>query len=432
LNEPTDSREEVWLAALESALSQRAQAERVVGERMSRLSEAEHLAARQAETLAEIESSFSWRITAPLRWAKGWWLRRRGPANQPKHGPPGEQASTGLIPRSIRARGLDDRPWRREPTLPFEAADVVSMITPAERALLHWLARHYYSGDGAIVDAGCYLGGSTLALATGLDRRDTPVDGAPIYSYDLFRIDEGMTPDLFAAEGLVIGDSFRPIFERNLGSYGRFCNVVEGDIVQRGWVGDGPIEIAFIDILKCWRISQGVVEKFFPHFIPGRTILVQQDFVHEICPWIHITMAYLEPYFELLDAFDFGSAVYLLREPLPDEVLRVNIAEDLSANEKLALMDRAIEPFSGEMRGILECAKASLLYFLLGLEGMDAQLRYVEERYRASPIVAQCARRTSVVWRAVAAGGPQWSGTFHVPDSADANEASAALERQRR
>src|SRR4051812_25295238 len=37
-----------------------------------------------------------------------------------------------------------------------------------ERNLLHWLTSRYYSGFGAIVDVGCFVGDSTAVLAAGL------------------------------------------------------------------------------------------------------------------------------------------------------------------------------------------------------------------------------------------------------------------------
>jgi hypothetical protein len=287
-------------------------------------------------------------------------------------------------PLSARGPTLRDRPWRRADGAPQGALEVTSMMTLPEKKLLYWLARHAYTGEGAILDAGCYLGGSTRALAAGLDERADLAGAKPIYSYDLFEVRDPASQAFVKEEGLEPGDSFRPLFERNVGSLLRYCNVVEGDLQDHGWVDGGPIEIAFLDILKSWDLNDLAVRTFFNSFIPGRTILVQQDFVHEYTPWVHVTMGYLDSYFELLDVFDFGSAVYLLREPIPPGALGVSIQADLSAGEKIRFMDRAIEPVSGEMRGILEGAKAFLLGQLAGPAGMIAHLHYIEARYADS------------------------------------------------
>ena len=58
------------------------------------------------------------------------------------------------------------RPWRDEsiaPRVPW----VPTMISNAERSLLYLLARDFAGGDAAIVDAGCFLGGSTVELLPG-------------------------------------------------------------------------------------------------------------------------------------------------------------------------------------------------------------------------------------------------------------------------
>jgi hypothetical protein len=258
------------------------------------------------------------------------------------------------------------------------------MMSVPEKKLLYWLARHEYTGEGAILDAGCYLGGSTRALAAGLDERADLAGTKPIYSYDLFEVTDRASAEHLREERLGPGDSFRPVFERNLGPLLRYCNVVEGDLLDKGWVGDAPIEIAFLDILKSWELNDLALRGFFPAFIPGRTVLIQQDFAHEYCPWVHVTMGYLDSYFELLDVFDWGSAVYVLREPIPSEALDISIKDDLSPGEKIRFMDRAIAPVSGDMRGIVEGAKAFLLGQLAGPAAMIAHLDYIEARYADS------------------------------------------------
>jgi hypothetical protein len=263
------------------------------------------------------------------------------------------------------------------------------MITAEEKRLLYWLAREHYRGEGAIVDAGSYLGASTVALAAGLRDRDEPVDGAPIAAYELFEINAPMLAWLPEDPDFEPGGSFRPRFERNVAGYERWIDLVAGDILEHPWEG-GPIEILFVDIAKGWQLNDFVVASFFGSLIPGHSILVQQDYVGEHHPWIHITMARLAGHFELLDMFEVGSAVYRLREPIPAELLAESTAL-MPADEKLAWMDRALASLDGERRGIVECAKASLIAYVAGAEAAAPQLRFVRQRYAGSERVLAAA-----------------------------------------
>src|ERR1700681_3459849 len=87
---------------------------------------------------------------------------------------------------------LKKRSWRDRP-LP-EACDAVqTMLIPDELRLLDFLTETYYWQRGAVVDAGCFLGGSTLALADGLRKnlaRRRVRESKLIHSYDLFAIED--------------------------------------------------------------------------------------------------------------------------------------------------------------------------------------------------------------------------------------------------
>src|SRR5262245_40948254 len=68
---------------------------------------------------------------------------------------------------------LTGQPWRKHVASCGDKAPV-TMLRPDEINLLHWLAATFYQGNGAIVDAGCFLGGSTYALASGLAQNRSP------------------------------------------------------------------------------------------------------------------------------------------------------------------------------------------------------------------------------------------------------------------
>jgi hypothetical protein len=259
--------------------------------------------------------------------------------------------------------------------------NAMTMLSTAERALLYWLARDYYIGAGEIVDGGCFVGGSTLSLAHGLIDGDHVGERPRIHVYDLFASDPYMVEYYFKPLGITCtsGESFRPIFDANTRAVTSLLQVNQGDICRISWTG-APIEILFIDISKHWSINDVLLTDFFPCLMPGRSVVIQQDFVFEWCPWLAVTMEYLADYFEYVAFVEYNSTVYLHTRPIPSEVLQVKLW-NLPLQRKIELMDRAIGRFSGYVRGMLECAKAALL-----LEGGQARkaielLDHVRERY---------------------------------------------------
>src|SRR5206468_11051967 len=72
---------------------------------------------------------------------------------------------TRLLPGPRRGLGwLRRAPWVGAP-LPGEVAAAPTMLSIEEKQLLYVLARDYIRGEGAVVGAGCFLGGPTIALA---------------------------------------------------------------------------------------------------------------------------------------------------------------------------------------------------------------------------------------------------------------------------
>ncbi|MEA2298791.1 MAG: hypothetical protein QOF77_1727 [Solirubrobacteraceae bacterium] len=234
------------------------------------------------------------------------------------------------------------------------------MLSLEERRLLYVLARDYVHGDGAIIDAGCFLGGSTIALAGGLAENPRAERCPPIHTYDLFALDASYKhsyPGL--VDGIEVGESMRPRFEALLGPLLARVEVHEGDICGERWSGD-PVEVLFIDICKSWAINDHVVGQFFPALLPGRGVIVQQDLIHEWLPYLTMTMGLFRDSFELIDAVPWCSAVYLCTRAIPAAEIPPSL-DALPAAEKVALFDRGSEPFTGEYRAVIECSRAMLL-----------------------------------------------------------------------
>jgi hypothetical protein len=298
------------------------------------------------------------------------------------------------MPRVLSSNLAAQRPWRGV-TAPPEVAAVPSMLSAEERALLYWLARDYWSGVGRIIDAGCFLGGSTVALATGLrDHRDTTLK-QPIVVFDRFVVEQYALDGGFFADApeLQAGDDFRPLFERYLAGLEELLDVRAGDILQQAWGGE-PIEILFLDVLKTWELNDAIVREFWPALIPEQAIVVQQDYQYSCVPWLAITMEQLGECFERLDELPWSTVVYRLLRPLPD-LRTIPLSRDLPPERQLALMDRAVaRETTPTGEAMLRLSRALLLYLLERSPAAHAELTAVRRTYGDDGGVAQAADRT--------------------------------------
>src|SRR5262249_7993152 len=151
-----------------------------------------------------------------------------------------------------------------------DTCPVKTMLLEDERKLLFYLASEYCRGRGCIVDAGCFLGGSTTALALGLRARQPTSDSGPpatIHSYDLFP-GEAWTIGMFLPSNFLPGQSFQDLFRENIRDVADLVEIHAGDITSQPWTG-GAIELLFVDCAKHWQVSDFITAQLFPSLIPG-------------------------------------------------------------------------------------------------------------------------------------------------------------------
>jgi hypothetical protein len=279
------------------------------------------------------------------------------------------------------------QPWHHLAPAPG-VVGVPSMLSKLERRLLYALARDYADGDAAIVDAGCLLGGSTAALLAGLRDRPEPWNGPPVASYDLFVYEPYM--DKFFADDPTIryGDSFRDRFDANVAGFDVPHVVYEGDITEFGWSGE-PIDVLFLDVLKSWELNDAVLRDFFPSLIPGRSVIVHQDYGWGSHPWIPITVELMRDSLVLVDVMEWGSHVFFLERELPSELL-ANGVSGLDLDTRFELMDRAVARSDGWARGMVEIARTTLVYQRDGRKAALADLDSIADRYAEYGFVLTC------------------------------------------
>jgi hypothetical protein len=271
-------------------------------------------------------------------------------------------------------------PWR-DAELPPDAVGIPTMLSKLERKLLYTLARDYASGDGAIVDAGCFLGGSTAALLAGVRDRAEPWTGPPVESYDLFQVEAYTVPKFFADDPRIeVGDSFRDRFDANVAKFDVPHVVHEGDIVEIGWSG-GPIDVLFLDVLKTWEVNDAVLRDFFPFLRPGRSVIVHQDYGSGWLPWIPISVELMGDSLRLIDGMEWGSHVFYVAEEIPPRMLETGVAR-LDLDEKFTLVERAVERSDGWVRGMMEIARTELVYERHGADAALQDLDRIASVYR--------------------------------------------------
>jgi hypothetical protein len=108
-----------------------------------------------------------------------------------------------------------------------------------------------------------------------------------------------------------------------------------------------------------------VTRELFPHLIPGRSIVVQQDYLYgSWTAWLHITMELYDEYFEYVCDTGLNSVAFRYVKPMPPGTLRRRTVESLSREERVVLMDRAAERWPPAQRDLVKQAKRQFLEML--------------------------------------------------------------------
>lgn len=132
-----------------------------------------------------------------------------------------------------------------------------------------------------------------------------------------------------------------------------------GDLLSMRWNGR-PAELLFIDVAKSWDLNGWVLRHWFPALLPGKSVIVQQDYVyfhHFHQYWIALTMSWLRDYFERGEEVFGASVVFQSSAPIPAEKLNVDLAK-LPLVKKVELIEQAITDSSPSAREVIKCGLA--------------------------------------------------------------------------
>ena len=132
-----------------------------------------------------------------------------------------------------------------------------------------------------------------------------------------------------------------------------------------------------------------MLREFFPALVPGRSVIVHQDYGWGDTPWIPITVELLRESLVLVDWMEWGSHVFFVEQELPVDVLESGVA-DLDLDTKLELVDRAVARAEGWVQGMLEVSRTLLVAERDGPRAALAELALVRERHPGHPFVLSC------------------------------------------
>lgn len=205
-------------------------------------------------------------------------------------------SSRKLIKQSIRTiPGVQNLLNRWLPA--FVKPGSLGLTTAPERQYYFHIAANRVDGRGAVIDLGSWLGSTTAWLAQGLAANSSEaVRHTTIEAYDLFTWSSDY--DAFSPRGFRFshGESFLPLFRANVRPWLKQIRIHEGDLAQVTW--KGPVELILNDAAKSWRLAERIWLQFVTQLVEGG-FLIEQDFKHHYCPWLHLVHFRFRQHFTL-------------------------------------------------------------------------------------------------------------------------------------
>jgi hypothetical protein len=212
--------------------------------------------------------------------------------------------------------------WAVKEVSPFQ--NLVGMVDIPIREYCFEFGKNGYSGQGALIDLGSWLGSSIIPLIKGLNK-NLCIDKsfAKVHAYDAFVWYENMNQSAHTSippylHSYKVGDDFSAGFIEQLGNLNTQVHIHKGNLEDAFW-NKQPIEYLFIDAMKDWEVAVHVVYTFFPFLIPGKGIIIHEDFCHHYTSWIHLIQFRLKDYFQPIENLQNSTGVgFKLVKPLPD------------------------------------------------------------------------------------------------------------------
>ncbi|MEQ8964373.1 MAG: class I SAM-dependent methyltransferase [Azospirillaceae bacterium] len=189
---------------------------------------------------------------------------------------------------------------------------IPGMTTANEGRFLYRLTNRQYTGRGAIVEIGTWLGRSSAHLAAGL--RDSGLPGV-VRCYDHFQWAGGA--NWHAKSGIMRepGSDFMPDFLAHTAPFADRIDAKRSTVTKLEF-DPGPIELLVVDAPKRTKDVAALLAKLSPHVMPGVTVMAWQDFMHSASFEIPACLSSLTDHLEPLRPVEVGSlAAFRIRRP---------------------------------------------------------------------------------------------------------------------
>lgn len=240
---------------------------------------------------------------------------------------------------------------------------VPSMISHSERRYLYWLTSQAYSGQGAVVELGSFLGSSAIHLGAGL--RDAGFN-TPLWCFDKFEWSGSAGwSERFGIQLANKGD-YRALFLENVHPVYPLVRATRTDIKRIRWKG-GLVEILFLDAPKRLPDISAALTQFGPHLEPHFSLIACDDYSHGPSFELAACLSQLAGKIELIHMIlDSSTVSFMLRDRLtPAETTQQALSfRNWSVAEAKERWASILAPLHGSPRERLELGLALLLHDL--------------------------------------------------------------------
>ncbi|HYG37756.1 MAG TPA: hypothetical protein VD908_04020 [Cytophagales bacterium] len=267
----------------------------------------------------------------------------------------------------------------------FQFPSIPTMISKEEQQYLYWLGAKFWEGKGNIIEIGPWLGGSTYCLALGMSQNPNK-SIHKLHVYDNFIWREFMSKR--APLELQPGDSFRDYFIENIKPFEGYIShykqslpdeiVANDNFADAGrqyemgnseiltWESEKPVEILFIDGAKSWSGMKHLFNIFYKSIIPGKTLIVCQDYKYWGAYWVIIIIEILFDHLEVFHNLSFNTVTFKVITPIDSQKIdSINDYKTLNVEQGIKYINRASQRLLdiGDKNGfhILQLSKIRLL-----------------------------------------------------------------------